>query len=76
MKKYVVVPSNEISVAMVNVSKNDSINTLRKNLLEDVVFKFNANDQVARQVFINYEWFSLEEILEIMKEDIWDLNDI
>lgn len=67
---YVIVPTTEVTQAMINVSVTGKLDKVRKSLTGDsCVFEVPKED--ARP-FIDYPWLTLEDVQGILSTEAWD----
>jgi hypothetical protein len=69
---YVVIPDTQVTTAMINISLNNSLSTCRISTVNDTIFKFDSDDSLARETFINYEWLNIAGVKTELTNVKWD----
>lgn len=73
MNKFVIKLVAEINNSHINASTSDNVGQVRLNDLGlKAILEFDADDDIAKEVFINETWYTLEEIQGIIiSEEEW-----
>jgi len=67
---YCIIPVVDITQRFINISLQTSANTLRlSNDRNNAIFKFDVNEELAKETFADYEWKSETDIKKFLNTD-------
>lgn len=70
-KCYCIIPLVDVTQRMINLSTEDSTETLRlSNDSNDTVFKFDNDDILAKETFIDYPWLCETDMKNFLETDL------